>query len=186
MTFDMGKHLELLTREAEDFGDAIDAELAAAESGEEERSQALARAAEFWALLFADLQSGLGAADAARAGLKSARERLKSLRDHYEGQLRDVERRLEVADEAVRRALLAAAKAAGTDTIRVKGERVNVGLVRTPARVVVDVPAELLPRSCQRVSVEPDKKALASALKGGEEIPGVRLERGLRVDWRGA
>lgn len=180
------KSLELLQREAEDFGDAIDAELEAVGTEGAAREAAAQRAAGFWEILFADLESGLAAADTTRAMCRAAAERLRTLRDHFDAQLRDAERRLNVVDAAVKRALLAAAAAAGQETIRIRGPRVNVGLSRLPPSVVVEVPPELLPREFQRVKVEADKKALAAAIKSGGEVQGVRLESGLRVDWRGA
>lgn len=184
---DIRETLALIEREADDFGDAIEAEMEAAAAAEgAEREEARRRAAGFWEILFADIEAGLAAADSTRAIYRSSIERLRALRDHFDAQLSDAERRLELVNEAVKRALIAAAAAAGQETIRIKGARVNCGLARTQPSVVVEVPAELLPRTYQRVKVEPDKKALAAALKGGQEVPGVRLEHGLRVDWRGA
>ncbi|RUP35808.1 MAG: hypothetical protein EKK60_16880 [Gordonia sp. (in: high G+C Gram-positive bacteria)] len=187
MSVELTKALDILAGEARDFGEAIDAELEVAAAGDDtERAQASERAAEFWRILFADLEAGLTAADSARAIERAAAERARALRDHFAAQVAAAERRIDIIDEAVRRALVAAAAAGGKETIRVRGARVNVGLVHKPAAVVLEIPVELLPRAFQRVKIEPDKRAIAEALKAGEEVTGAKLERGLRVDWRGA
>jgi hypothetical protein len=59
---------------------------------------------------------------------------------------------------------------------KVETERFKVAVQYGPATVAVLVPATELPEEYRReipASVEPDKKALADALKGGKELPGV-------------
>lgn len=180
---DIASTIEVITKEARDIGEAVDAVLEADEVADEEARE---HAETLYRILFEDVEAGLAAVDSARALELAGLQRAKAIADHYARQAKEAERRLEVIDGFALRALKAAAEAAGQETIRIKGQRVNVGLVRTPPSVVVDVPAELLPRAFQRVKIEPDKKALGAALKRGEEVPGVHHESGVRVDWRGA
>lgn len=56
-----------------------------------------------------------------------------------------------------------------------------------PPSVVIDderqVPAEFI-RQPEPPPPQPDKKAIAEALKAGQDIPGARLVRGKRLDIR--
>ena len=73
------------------------------------------------------------------------------------------------------------------DDMTASGEvRADAGIFKlriatSPARVVLEVPAELLPKAYQKVAVTANTNALRAALKDGQQIDGAVLEQGTHL-----
>ena len=120
-------------------------------------------------------------------------EQLVGKADDFGGYYRDLEAREAVLDAEIKRlqdrkkrvaSRLAWMKAYGSHVLqrlgrpRIEGTRFTLALQNNPPRVDVTSLPDALPSEFVRVipeTREPDKTALAKALKAGQEIPGVAL-----------
>lgn len=68
---------------------------------------------------------------------------------------------------------------------RIEGPHFLIAIKKNPPAVAVEAP-ELVPPKFMRIPPPPpaeiDKKAIADALKSGEDVPGCRLEQGTRLE----
>jgi hypothetical protein len=109
------------------------------------------------------------------AGARDARlERAESLRQQAE--------RDEAAIARVEHLIQTLLQASGRD--RAYTGLFSIALYRKPAAVAIEVPEKIPPdylRTAPAPAPVPDKRAILDALKAGKQVPGARLEEGVRL-----
>lgn len=119
----------------------------------------------------------LDSADANGEACAAAHRALAAEAEHWRAEASRLMARAKRADRAAAlvaeraTALVLAAEAIGGEGVRVGPLRMQ----RNAGRVVVEVP-EALPEAMWIVRREPNKTAIAAAIKAGESIPGARVE----------
>lgn len=140
----------------------------------------------------AAVESALGVLREQQTALAFAETRLALAREEVERSRKEVatiEASIDRVKESVIRPLC---ETSGTgETRAIKTETGRVSLRRTPGRVELDDDPDVLDfiaaadATLIRIKREPDRAAIAAALKDGREIPGARLVVETRVEVRG-